>query len=76
MMMGLALDDLGRFVEAQASLEQSISLYNPDIHRPDKLGGSLYGQDPRAAYLSYLGSMLWCRGYSDQAQVRSQEAIA
>ena len=75
-MMGLALGDLGRFVEAQASLEQSISLYNPDIHRPDKPGGSFYGQDPKAACLSYLGFMLWCRGYPDQAQARSQEPVA
>ena len=75
-MMGLAPGDLGGFVEAQASLEQSIPLYNPDIHRPDKLGGSRYGQDPKAACLSYLGFMLWCRGYSDQAHARSQEAVA
>ena len=75
LMMGLALGDLGRFVEAQAAVERSIALYDPDIHRPDLVGGSFYGQDPKATSLSYIGFILWCRGYPDQAQARIQEAI-
>ena len=71
-MEGLALGDLGQLQRAQAALEQCLALYDPAVHRPDKLGGSFYGQDAKVVCLSYIGFMLWCRGYPDQAQVRSQ----
>jgi TOMM system kinase/cyclase fusion protein len=63
---------LGEVASAQAHLEQSIALYDPQQHRALAF---LYGDDPGVNCLSYAACALWSLGYPEQALKRSQEAL-
>jgi predicted ATPase len=64
---------LGEVASAQAHLEQSIALYDPQQHRSHAF---LYGgHDPGACCRSFAALTLWLLGYPDQALKRSQEAL-
>jgi predicted ATPase len=71
--IGTPLFHLGEFNAARSHLEQSLSLYNPQLPQPRVL---LAGQDPRAGSLAHLAVLLWIIGYPDQARERSREALA
>jgi predicted ATPase len=63
----------GDLVMARADLEQSL-----DLSVTQRLSTSISpsGLDPRIISLIWLGRALWGLGYADQAQQRSQEALA
>ena len=63
----------GDLVLARADLEQSL-----DLSATQQLSTSISasGLDPRIASLLWLVRALWVLGYADQAQQRSQEALA
>jgi class 3 adenylate cyclase/tetratricopeptide (TPR) repeat protein len=63
----------GRFTSARSHIEQVLALYDPIAHR------SLVhhtGSDPRVVSQGYLGIVLFCLGFSKQAMVQSNAAIA
>jgi TOMM system kinase/cyclase fusion protein len=70
--LGVMLFCLGDLPTARAHLEQSIALYNPQLHQSHAI---LYGQDPSVVCRCYLSWTLWLLGYPDQALTRSQEAL-
>ncbi len=70
--LGSASFWLGEVASAQAHLEQSIALYDPQQHRSLAF---LYGHDPGVLCLSYAACALWTLGYPEQALKRSQEAL-
>ena len=72
-LMGVVAFYRGEFTTARAQLEQSMTLYDPRHHQAHALH---YGQDPWVVCCSYLAWALWTLGYQDQAQARSEEAIA
>ena len=61
---------VGRFGASRSHLEEALALYDPISHRA--LGHQV-GFHPSSAY---LGIVLFCLGYSDQALERSNAAIA
>jgi len=61
---------VGRFASSQSHLEEALALYDPISHR--SLGHQV-GFHPSSAY---LGIVLSCLGYPDQALKRSSAAIA
>jgi predicted ATPase len=71
--LGLVLFYLGELPSARAHLEQSIALYDPQQHRPDRSQVSM--QDPQVTNLSFASLTLWNLGYPDQARQRSAEAL-
>jgi class 3 adenylate cyclase/predicted ATPase len=71
--LGLVLYSLGELLSARAHLEQSIALYNPQKHRPDRF--PVVGQDPKVNCLSYASWTLCYLGYPDQARQRIDEAL-
>jgi DNA-binding winged helix-turn-helix (wHTH) protein/predicted ATPase len=72
-LMGIVAFYRGEFIIARTQLEQSMGLYDPQQHRGHVVQ---YGQDPWVVCCSYLAWTLWTLGYPDQAQARSQEALA
>jgi predicted ATPase len=63
----------GRFASSRSHLEAVLALYDPISHR------SLVRQagfHPQVVSGSYLGNVLFCLGYPDQALARSNAAIA
>jgi class 3 adenylate cyclase/predicted ATPase len=72
--LGLTLFHLGELTAARAHLQQSIALYDPQTHQPDR--SPLSGQDPKVTSLSYAAWALWLLGYPDQARESSHEALA
>ena len=64
---------LGEFAPAQDHTERSLALYNTQPHGPSTF---LYGQDPGVGCLGHTAQVLWMLGYPDQAQQRSDEALA
>ncbi|MGE0820870.1 MAG: AAA family ATPase [Candidatus Binatia bacterium] len=70
--LGTPLFHLGEFATARPHLEQSLSLYNPQLPQPKVF---LTGQDPRASTLAHLAVLLWITGYPDQARERSRQAL-
>ena len=63
----------GRFASSRSQLEEAVALYNPISH------GLLIQQaavDPQVASQAYLGIVLFCLGYPEQALARSKAAIA
>ena len=64
---------LGDLVVARADLEQSLEL---SVAQQLFTSISASGLDPRIASLAWLVRALWVIGYADQAQQRSQEALA
>jgi predicted ATPase len=71
--LGLTSCQLGELTSARAHLEQSIALYDPQKHRPDRSQVSM--QDPKVTCLSYAAWVLWHLGYPDQARKRIAEAL-
>jgi class 3 adenylate cyclase/predicted ATPase len=61
---------VGRFTSSRSHLEEGLALYDPISHR--SLGHQV-GLHPSSAY---LGNVLFCLGYPDQALERSSAAIA
>ena len=63
----------GRFASSRSHLEEVLALYDPTSHR------SLVHQvgfHPQAPAQAFLGVVLFCLGYPDQALVQSNAAIA
>jgi hypothetical protein len=63
----------GRFASSRTHLEEVLALYDPISHR------SLVqqvGDDPHVSSQAWLGIVLFCLGYPDQALARSNAAIA
>ena len=64
----------GDWTSAQAHLEQTVALYDPQQHRAH---ASLYGgHDPCVCCHGIAAWCLWMLGYPDQALRRSREALA
>jgi class 3 adenylate cyclase/predicted ATPase len=70
---GTSLFWLGRFGEARTHLEQALALYDPERHAELAY---LYNFDPRVIGLDFLSLTLFALGYPEQAQRRSEEALA
>jgi predicted ATPase len=63
----------GRFVSSRSHFEEALALYDPISHR------SLVGEfriDPQVICLGYLGVVLFCLGFPDQALTKSDAALA
>jgi len=69
--LGGTLFHMGELARAQAHLDQSIALYDPQQHRSHAMR---YGQDFGVSCWSYVRP-LWLLGYPDQALKRSNEAL-
>jgi predicted ATPase len=65
---------MGKFLPARENLDNAISLYDPERHRP--LIFRYGGADPGVFCLSYVAWTLWHLGYPDQALKRVSEALA
>ncbi|MBP2236741.1 putative ATPase/class 3 adenylate cyclase [Sinorhizobium kostiense] len=63
----------GEITVAREYLERSLALYDPQQHRSLAF---LFAQDPRVAALSVLSWTLFAIGRPEQAQARSNEALA
>ena len=63
---------VGRFGSSRSHLEDGIALYDPISHR--RLGRQI-GTHPLVNSLSYLGIVLFCLGFPDQAMARGSAAI-
>jgi DNA-binding winged helix-turn-helix (wHTH) protein/predicted ATPase len=70
---GGMLFSLGEFAEARNRFQQSILLYDPQIHRGHT---ALSGQDLGVSGFSRTSHALWFLGYPDQALAKSQEALS
>ena len=73
--LGATLFHLGELVSARAHLEQSIALYDPQKHRPDR-SEVFRQQDPGVTCRCYVVPVLWSLGCPDQALERSHEALS
>ena len=71
--LGVTLFYLGEFAPAQAHTEQGLVLYNT---QPPYTYTFFYGQAPGISCLGHMAQALWMLGYPDQAQQRSDEALA
>jgi predicted ATPase len=65
---------MGEFLPARKHLENAITLYDPERHRP--LAFRYGGRDAGISCLSYAAWTLWQLGYPDQALKRGNEALA
>ena len=63
----------GEMIAARSHLERTLTLYDPHTCRSLAF---LFAQDPRVAGLSVLSWELLALGYPEQAQARSEEALA
>jgi len=63
----------GELASALTHIEQSIALYDPQLHRPDRSQFST--SDRKVVCLSYAARILWDLGYPDQARKRMNEAL-
>ena len=63
---------VGSFASSQSHLEEALAVYDPMSHR--SLGHQV-GFYPHVSAQAYLGNVLSCLGYPDQALARSREAI-
>jgi predicted ATPase len=63
----------GDLIAARAHLEQSLELSAPQSPSAPTFAGGVY---PKVASLIWLVRDLWVLGYADQAQQRSQDALA
>jgi class 3 adenylate cyclase/predicted ATPase len=63
----------GRFALSRSHLEAALSHYDPDIHH--SLGPQT-GSHPQVVAQAYLGIVLLCLGFPNQALVRANAAIA
>jgi predicted ATPase len=70
---GRDLFSVGRFALSRSHLEEALTLYDPNSSR------SLiqqFGFDHKSSAQTYLGIVLFCAGFPDQAMARSSAAIA
>jgi tetratricopeptide (TPR) repeat protein len=72
--VGYVLFGLGEYLAARAHFQQVISFYVPREHHHSLV--ALRGSDAGVSALAYDACCLWCLGYPEQAEVRSQEALA
>jgi len=63
----------GRFASSRSRLEKVLALYDPPSHRSL---AHLIGLYPQVESQAFLGIVLFCLGYPDQALARSSAAIA
>jgi adenylate cyclase len=71
--LGFVLFALGEYAAARIHFEQTIAFYELEQQHPL---ARLVGSDARSSALAYDACCLWCLGYPDQAEKRSQEALA
>jgi predicted ATPase len=71
-LMGTSLVITGDIAEGRAHYDQAIALYDPAEHRPL---ATRFGQDVRAAALSYRCLALWVLGYPDAALADADHAL-
>jgi predicted ATPase/class 3 adenylate cyclase len=71
--VGTAAFALGDLSAARMHLEEALTLYDPERHRPLAF---VYAQDVRVAGLSWLALALFVQGFPEQALQRSDEAVA
>ena len=64
---------VGRFASSRSHLEEALALYDPISHR--SLVNQV-GSDAHVNSQAYLGFVLFCLGYPDQALAQSNAAIA
>ena len=65
---------MGEFLSARERLENAITLYDTERHRP--LASRYGGADAGVTCLSYTAEILWQLGYPDQALKRGNETLA
>lgn len=63
----------GELTEAQRTLEEAISIYDPHLHNSHAY---LFGQDPAVASWSYLALTQWSLGYAKEATEASNKSLA
>ena len=63
----------GRFASSQSHLEEAFALYDPISHRSLVLRAGFH---PQVVLQAYLGIVLFCLGFPDQALAQSNAAIA
>ncbi len=71
--MGITSFGLGELTRSREHLNRGIAFFDPQKHNSHAY---VYGQDPRVAYLSQLGCLLWILGYPDQAIDSIQKGLA
>jgi predicted ATPase/class 3 adenylate cyclase len=71
--LGVALFFCGEFATALEHLEEGFAPYDPPQHHALAFR---YGDDPGVFSLAYMTVALWMLGYLDQAQERSNAAVA
>ena len=70
---GRHLTVAGQFARSRSHLEQALALYDPISHQTRVQQAVVH---PQVATQAYLGNVLVCLGFSDQAVARSDAAIA
>lgn len=71
--VGIALFFLGEYTLAQDHLDEVIAFYNPQEHHSAFV--FLRGSDAGVSSMAYTACTMWCLGYPDQANERSQKAL-
>jgi tetratricopeptide (TPR) repeat protein len=71
--LGFIWFSLGEYKTSRAHLKHVISFYNAEQHHHSFV--VIRGSDAGISALSYDALCLWCLGYPDQADEKSQEAI-
>ena len=71
-LMGVSLTPTGNIAEGRAHFDRAIALYHAAEHRPLS---TRFGQDIRAAILSYRPLGLWLLGYPDAALADTDHAL-
>ena len=69
---GMSLLCTGAMVESRVEFDQAISLYDPAEHLPL---ATRFGQDVRAAALTFRSWALWLLGYCDAALADTEHAL-
>ena len=72
--LGFVLFDLGEYTTAQSHFEQMIAFNESQQHHQPFV--FLRGVDAGLSATGFAACCLWCLGYPDQAQSRSQEVLA
>jgi class 3 adenylate cyclase/predicted ATPase len=70
--MGRSLLETGCIAEGRSHCDQAIALYDPVAHRPL---ATRFGQDTRAAVLSFRSHAMWSLGYPEAALADADSAI-
>jgi predicted ATPase len=70
---GRHLHPAGRFTRSRSHLEEVLSLYNPTSHHSRVHETVVH---PQVATQAYMGNVLFCLGFPDQALARSHTVVA